>query len=397
VDYLLKNNLAEPSESPWASPCLLTPKPDKSFRMCTDYRKVNALTRLDSYPLPRIDDLIDAVGKSRFVTKIDLLKGYYQVPLTEQAKLISAFITPDGLYQYTVMPFGLTNAPATFQRLMNKIISGIKGTGVYIDDVVVHTDDWDEHVATLRMVFERIRQAQLTVNLVKSEIGHGRLVYLGFEVGGGQVAPVNAKVRCIDEMPVPTTIKEVQRFIGMAGYYRRFCPNFSQVAAPLTSLTSPKVKYKWSEDCQQSFEKIKALLTSQPVLQAPDFSKPFTIQVDASDAGIGAVLLQLGDDGILHPICYTSSKLKPYQQHYSTIEKEALALLTALDKFDVYVNNPCNCIHVFSDHNPLSFVNKMKNRNQRLTRWALALQPYNLSIHHISGKDNVIADFLSRK
>ena len=203
-------------------------------------------------------------------------------------------------------------------------------------------------------------------------------------------------MQCIKTLPVPSTRKELQRFIGMAGYYRRYCPNFSEVAAPLTRLTSPKEKFRWTKDCQDSFDKIKALLTSHPVLQAPDLSKPFSIQIDASDEAVGAVLLQLGDDGVPHPVCYTSSKLQKYQRHYATIEKEALSLLIALDKFDVYVNNPRECIVVYSDHNPLSFVNKMKNRNQRLTRWALALQPYNLQIKHIRGKDNLIADFLSR-
>ena len=182
----------------------------------------------------------------------------------------------------------------------------------------------------------------------------------------------------------------------MAGFYRRFCPNFSQVATPLTSLTSPKVKFEWTDDCQSAFEKIKALLTSQPVLQAPDFNAPFSIQVDACDNGVGAVLLQDDDDGVPHPVCYASVKLRPYQKHYSTIEKEALGLLMALEKFHVYVNSPAYCIQVYSDHNPLSFVNKMRNKNQRLTRWALALQPYNLNIQHIKGKDNLVADFLSR-
>ena len=215
-------------------------------------------------------------------------------------------------------------------------------------------------------------------------------------MGGGQIAPVDAKIRDIKNIPVPSNRKELQRFIGMAGYYRRLCDNFSDVAAPLTSLTSPKVKFVWTADCQRSFEKLKALLTSQPVLKAPDFNKPFAIQVDASDAGIGAVLLQLGDDELPHPVCYMSTKLKAYQKCYSTIEKECLALITAIEKFNVYVNNPTDIIIVFSDHNPITFINKMKNRNSRLTRWALALQPYSLEIRHIRGKDNLIADFLSR-
>ena len=182
----------------------------------------------------------------------------------------------------------------------------------------------------------------------------------------------------------------------MAGYYRKFCPNFTQVVAPLINLTSPKVKFHWDENCQQAFEKIKDFMTSKPVLKVPEFDKPFTLQVDASNDAIGAVLLQDGADKILHPVSYFSRKLKTHQRSYSVVEKEALALLLALENFDVYVGNPAHVVTVYSDHNPLSFVNKMKNKNPRLTRWALALQPYNINIVHINGKDNLIADHLSR-
>ena len=182
----------------------------------------------------------------------------------------------------------------------------------------------------------------------------------------------------------------------MAGYYRRFCPNFTKVVAPLINLTSSKVKFRWDEDCQQTFEKFKTFLTSKPVLKVPEFDKPFTLQVDASNDAVGAVLLQVGLDNILHPVSYFSRKLKTHQRSYSVVEKEALALLLALENFEVYVCNPSHVVTVYSDHNPLSFVNKMKNKNPRLTRWALALQPYNINIAHINGKDNLIADLLSR-
>ena len=215
-------------------------------------------------------------------------------------------------------------------------------------------------------------------------------------MGSGTITSKDLNIHCIQELSIPVNRKAVQRFLGMAGYYRKFCPNFSKVVAPLIKLTSPKVKFSWGEETQKSFDSIKAFLTSHPVLKAPEFDKPFSIQVDASDLAVGAVLLQQGNDKILHPVCFYSSKLKSHQQSYSVIEKEALALLMALEKSDVYVNNPCFTISVFSDHNPLQFVNKMKNKNPRLTRWALALQPYNIKIFHIKGKDNLIADYLSR-
>ncbi|XP_063589651.1 uncharacterized protein LOC134766651 [Penaeus indicus] len=396
VRFLLDHGLIEQSESEWASPCVLVPKSDNTMRMCTDYRRVNALTRADSFPLPRIDDIIDSVGKAPFVTKLDLLKGYYQVPLTDRAKRISAFITPDGLFQYKVMPFGMRNAAPTFQRLMGKVVAGLSGVYAYLDDTLITSLTWEEHVASLRVLFERLKEAHLTVNLVKSEFAHARVIFLGHEIGGGTISPVMAKVEAIQQLLAPTSRKGLMRFLGMAGYYRRFCPNFADVASPLTALVSPKDKFVWSSECQVAFEKIRSILMTKPVLKSPDFSQPFVLQVDASDVAAGAVLLQAGDGGILHPVSFMSTKFKVYQRHYSTIEKEALALLMALEKFAVYLDNSAKEIIVYSDHNPLQFVNRMKNKNQRLSRWCLALQPYNLKIIHIKGKENVLADMLSR-
>ena len=395
VSYLMENDLAEPSNSPWASPCVLVPKPDGTFRLCTDYRKLNHVTKKDSFPLVRIDDLIDDVGKSCFVSKLDLLKGYYQMPLSQQAKEMSAFCTPDGLFQYKVLPFGLTNAPAVFQRFMQSVVSGLEGVGVYLDDIVVHHEDWSEHIKVLHQVFQRLQQAKLTINLAKSDFGHGRISYLGHEVGGGCIAPMTSKVDCIEKLQPPQSRKALQQFLGMVGYYRRFCPNFSSVAAPLTDLTSYKVSFKWEARHQQAFERIKRLLTSLPVLRAPDFSKPFVVQVDASDRGVGAELKQ-EFDGHLHPVAYMSSKLKKHQQSYSTIEKECLAIILALEKFDVYLVPNGNVITIYSDHNPLTFLKTMYGKNARLTRWALALQPYNVNIEHVKGQDNLVADYLSR-
>ena len=302
---MIENNLAEPSNSPWASPCILVPKPDNTYRLCTDFRKLNDVTKKDSYPLVRIDDLIDEVGKSNFVTKLDLLKGYYQVPLSPKSKETTAFCTPDGLYQYRVLPFGLTNAPAVFQRFMQSVLSDLDGVSVYLDDIVVHHETWSKHIHTLHLVFQRLHKAGLTVNLAKSDFGHGRLSYLGHEVGGGSIAPVPAKIDAILSLPSPQSRKSLQRFLGMVGYYRRFCQNFSSIVSPLTDLTSNKVPFLWQPVHQQAFEAAKRLLISVPVLKAPDFSKPFVIQVDACDRGVGGVLMQ-EHESRLHPVAFVS-------------------------------------------------------------------------------------------
>ena len=396
VSYMLENDIIEPSHSDWSSPCLLVPKPCGSYRFCTDFRKVNSVSKTDSFPIPRIDDCIDRIGSAKYVSKFDLLKGYWQVPLTDRAKEISAFVTPDGLYQYRVMPFGLKNAPATFQRLINHVVSGLEGTDAYIDDGIISSDEWKQHLVQIRAFFDRLTEARLTVNLLKSEFCQACVVFLGHVVGQGVVRPVAAKVEAIMNFPVPTNKKELMRFLGVAGYYRKFCPNFSEVVSPLTNLLCKNMKFSWSCHCEQAFQKLKAILQSTPVLMAPNFHKAFKLAVDASDIGAGGVLLQEDSQGIDHPVCYFSRKFNKHQRNYSTVEKETLALLLSLQQFEVYVSASSLPVVVYTDHNPLVFIHKMKNKNQRLLRWSLALQEHVLDIKHIKGKDNVIADALSR-
>ena len=222
IDYLLANDFIEPSNSNWSSPCILVPKPDGSYRMCTDYRKVNNVTKSDSFPIPRMEDCIDRIGKAKYVTKFDSLKGFWQVPLTPRAKEISVFVTPSGLYQYKVMPFGMKNSPATLQRLINSIISDIDGCDAYIDDLIIASETWEDHIRIIRELFERHSKAMLTINLSKSEFGCVTVTYLGHEVGQGQVKPVQAKISVILGFPRPTSKRQLMRFLGMAGYYRKY-------------------------------------------------------------------------------------------------------------------------------------------------------------------------------
>ena len=393
VSYLIDNGLAKPSCSPWS---LLTPKSDGTPRFCTDFRKVNAVTVADSFPLPRMDDCIDRVGPAVCISKLDLLKGYWQVPLTQRAADISAFVTPDSFMQYNVMAFGLKNAPATFQRLMQHVLGDVPNCTVYLDDVVVYSSDWESHIASLKTVVQRIADASLTLNLAKCEFGRATVTNLGKQVGQGQVRPVDAKVAAIVSLQVPSTRCELRRFLGMAGYYRCFCKNFSVIVAPLTKLCSPLVPFVWNSECEHAFKSAKSLLCCAPVLAAPDFSRPFQLEVDASATGAGAVLLQDSSGDVCHPVYYFSAKFKRHQLNYSTIEKETLAMLLALQHFEVYVGSSSSPVTVYTDHNPLVFLAQMYNNNQRLMRWALLAQNYNLNIRHKRGVDNVVADALSR-
>ena len=396
VQYMLKNDIIEESQSNWSSPCILVPKHDGGFRFCTDFRKVNDKTKSDSFPIPRIADCIDQIGNAKFVSTFDMLKGYWQVPLTQRAREISAFVTPSGLYQYKVMPFGMKNAPATFQRMVNKLVRDIDGCEGYIDDVVIFSDNWSDHIRQIKHFFQIMREAKLTINLMKSEFGKATVKYLGHIVGQGQVRPLDAKIQTIVKYPIPTSRKELARFLGMAGYYRNFCLNFSEIAAPLTNLLSKKVKFVWTDDCQLAFDKVKLLLQKSPVLKSPDYEKPFKLIIDSSDVGTGSVLVQEASDGLDHPVSYFSKKFLKYQKNYSVVEKETLGLVLALEHFDVYLGSTPFKIKVYTDHNPLTFLKTMKNKNQRLVRWSLALQEYNLEIQHIPGSENVVADALSR-
>ena len=396
VQYMLKNDIIEESQSNWSSPCILVPKHDGGFRFCTDFRKVNDKTKSDSFPIPRIADCIDQIGNAKFVSTFDMLKGYWQVPLTQRAREISAFVTPSGLYQYKVMPFGMKNAPATFQRMVNKLVRDIDGCEGYIDDVVIFSDNWSDHIRQIKRFFQIMLEAKLTINLMKSEFGKATVKYLGHIVGQGQVRPLDAKIQTIVKYPIPTSRKELARFLGMAGYYRNFCLNFSDIAAPLTNLLSKKVKFVWTDDCQMAFDKVKLLLQKSPVLKSPDYEKPFKLIIDSSDVGTGSVLVQEASDGLDHPVSYFSKKFLKYQKNYSVVEKETLGLVLALEHFDVYLGSTPFKIKVYTDHNPLTFLKTMKNKNQRLVRWSLALQEYNLEIQHIPGSENVVADALSR-
>ncbi len=350
----------------------------------------------DSFPLPRMEDCIDRVGPAKFVTKLDLLKGYWQVPLTPRASEISAFVTPDDFMQYSVMAFGMRNAPSTFQRLMRIVLNGVENCEAYLDDIVIYSSSWEEHASSLREVFSRLAGASPTLNLAKCEFAKATVVYLGKVVGQGEVRTVDAKIAAVMEFPAPRNKRELRRFLGMAGYYRGFCRNFASVVSPLTDLLSIARVFVWTPACEQAFRAAKDLLCNAPILSAPDFGHLFKLEVDASATGAGAILIQESELGIEHPVCYFSKKFTLCQRRYSTIEKEALALLLALQHFEVYSGGSSFPIVVYTDHNPLVFLARMCNSNNRLMRWSLIVQEFYLDIRHKKGSQNIVADAVSR-
>ena len=378
----------------WASPVILVPKCDGSWRLCTDMRSVNYRTEVDPFPLPRIEELIDRVGSAKYLMKLDMVRGYWQVPLDSASIPISGFVTPFGHFRWRYMHFGCRNAPATFSRLVLKLFSGLEMfCAAFLDDILIFSDNWEDHKRHIAEVLSRIKHAGLTLNLSKSAFAVAELDFLGYHIGCNRVQPREKKIAALLQYKRPVDRKSLQQFLGLAGYYRRFLPNFSHMSAVLSSLLRKNVEFKWSDEAEKAFVDLKSRLSTRPILRPPDFSKEFCMAVDASNVAVGGHLFQV-IDGVEHPICYFSKKLDVHQQRYSTVEKEALGLILAVRAFSVYFGS--TRVTVYTDHNPLVFIHKMCNHNQKLLRWCLELQQYNLNIQHRPGKDNLIPDLLSR-
>lgn len=397
LEEMLAAGIIEPSHSEWCSPVVLVPKKDDpKLRFCVNFSKLNSVSAFDPYPMPRVDELIDRLGNAKFLTTLDLCKGYWQVPLTNSSKDLTTFRVPSGLFRFTVMPFGLHGAPATFQRLVDRVLKGAEQyAAAYIDDIVVYSGTWEDHLKHLADVFRRITNAGLVINGKKCHIAKPEVQYLGYVIGGGGIRPQVGKVDAVAAAVLPNTKKRLRSFLGLVGWYRRLIPNFSSRAALLTDMTrkSSPTKVRWTKDAENAFNDLKDCLCQKPVLQCPDFNLSFTVQTDASEVGLGAVLLQ-GEEGQQLPVQYISRKLFPREMRYSTIEKEALAIKWALDTLRYYLVGKEFVLE--TDHRALQWIHNMKDTNARITRWYLSLQPFRFQVQYRPGHKNVIADFLSR-
>ena len=396
LDDLLARGIIEECESPYASPVVLVPKPDGSMRLCIDYRKLNAVTVPDTYPLPRMDDLLHEAKHTSFMSTLDLRAGYHQIKVYPPDQDKTAFVCPFGTFRYLKMPFGLRNAPATFQRLIDQFRNGLKDVFAlsYLDDIIVMSDSFEKHVSDLKTVFERLIEYKLNAKREKCHFVCDKVKYLGHWItpNGLEVDP--AKVEAIVGIPPPKTVKQVQSFLQTCSWYRRFIPGFADISRPLSNLTKKKTVWKWGELEQKAFETLKKCLSTTPVLKQVDDTKPFILKTDASNYALGAVLLQGDDKTSEHPIEYASRLLTDAERNYSTTEREALAVVWALGKFRGYVEG--QNITVATDHQPLKWLLSLKSPSGRLARWSLQIQSYNLNIDYVPGKSNVVADMLSR-
>uniref|UniRef100_A0A3B1JJS8 Gypsy retrotransposon integrase-like protein 1 n=1 Tax=Astyanax mexicanus TaxID=7994 RepID=A0A3B1JJS8_ASTMX len=410
IQDLLQREVVRVSCSPYSSPIVVVQKKDGTLRLCVDYRQLNAKTRKDAYPLPRIEESLDALAGAKLFSTLDLTSGYNQVPMAEEDKQKTAFCTPFGLFEFNRMPFGLCNAPSTFQRLMERVFGDerFQSLLLYLDDIVIFSSTFDSHLERLQMVLGRLQQHNLKLKLEKCNFFQNEVRYLGHVISASGVATDPDKITAVSEWKRPTTVKELRSFLGFASYYRRFVDKFAKYAAPLHQLvgalqktkSKPGVKFlqgHWSDKCEEAFNLLKDKLVTAPVLAYADFAKPFLLEVDASHMGLGAVLSQ-EQEGKRRPVAYASRGLHPTERNmsnYSSMKLELLGLKWAVtEKFREYLLGAK--FTVFTDNNPLSYLQTAKLGAVE-QRWASQLALFNFEVKYRPGSANRAADALSRQ
>ena len=364
VREMLSAGLIVPSTSPFASPVLLIQKKDGSWRFCVDYRRLNDLTIKNKFPMPLIEEIIEELAGSHFFTKLDMKSGYHQVRMKPAEEYKIAFKTHQGHYQFKMMPFGLTNAPATFQCVMNEVLAPFlrKFVMVFLDDILIYSPDLHSHLSHLEQVLQVLRANQLYMKKSKCSFAQPMVEYLGHVISGLGVATAEDKIKVVLASPVPQSITDVRAFLGLTGYYRRFVKGYGSLARPLTQLLQ-KRQFQWTPDAQIAFDKLKQAMVTTPVLALPDFKESFVVETDASDIGIGAVLMQKD-----RPIAYLSKALGESHRTKSIYEKEFLALIMAVEKWRQYLQRQEFTIR--TDHKSLAYLSE-QNLHSDLQRKAM--------------------------
>jgi hypothetical protein len=407
VDKMIKMGILVPSKSPYASNLLLVRKPDPSEpdgwknRVCASFVRLNKLTEKDSYPLPNIQTIFDSIGRSKWFTTMDLLSGFWQVMIKPEHRHKTAVITSRGLYEYMVMAFGLCNAPATFQRLMDAVVlpEYREFIQTYIDDVLTHSHSFTDHIKHLDTTLSLFKKNKLMVKLSKCKFVQTEVKFLGHIISHGAMRCNPESVETIRNWKRPSSGKNqvtaVRSFLGMVGWYRKFIPNFSIIAEPLFHLTKKNIKWEWTPQCEKAFRELIRLITKGPVLAIADPNKPYILHTDASDVGMGAVLMQEDKEGDIHPIAYASKLLNSAQRNYNVTDRECLAMVWALEHFNTYVEG--HKYTFITDHNALQYLRNTTHTKQRMHRLALKLQPYEIEVEYRPGVTHYAADLLSRE
>lgn len=396
IDDMLSSGVIEPSASPWSSPVVLVRKKDGTIRFCIDYRRLNKVTVRDMYPLPRLDHTLDSLSGMVWFSTMDCVSGYWQILMHPDDVEKTAFATHRGLYQFKVMPFGLVNAPMTFQRAMDVILSGLKYEIClcYLDDIIVFSRTWEEHLKNLRTVLERIKSAGIYLKPTKCQFARRSITFLGHQVSADGVTVTPEKVKAVLDFPTPSKAEDIKVFLGLVNFYRPFLRNIAQIQRPLTDLLKTDSKWSWNNAQQAAFDEIKHILTSKPILGLPDYDKPFILSTDASLSGIGAVLTQTSDNGLERVISYYSRPLQPAERNYSITELEALAMVKAIEHYRPYLFG--RRFTVVTDHQALVYLHTNRQPTGRLARWQAALMDYDYDVVYRAGSKHTHADALSR-
>ena len=395
IEEMLKKDVIQPSSSPWASAIVMVTKKDGSKRFCVDYRKLNDITVKDAYPLPRIDASLDQLAGAKWFSCLDLNSGYWQVEVDADDRAKTAFVSRKGLFEFKVMPFGLCNAPATFERLMEAVLAGLnwKICLIYLDDIIVTGKNFEDMIKNLDEVQHKLKGAGLKLKARKCQLFAKQVDFLGHVISDQGIQTDPKKTQVVQNWPQPKTVHDVRSFLGFCSYYRRFISNFAAVAKPLHAFTERKQKFVWTDDCSKAFETLKNRMVSSPILAHPDFTKSFTLDTDASDQAIGAVLSQQ-IDGKEHAIAYASRTLTRSERRYCVTRKELLALVYFVKYFRHYLYG--RAFTVRTDHGSLRWLMKFKNPEGQLARWLEVLSTYEMKIEHRTGRLHQNADGLSR-
>ena len=396
VDKMIKAGVVSPTVSEWASNVVLIRKPDQTWRFCVDMRQLNNLTLKDSYPLPRVDSCLESLGGAVYFSTLDLRQGYWQQELDEESSQKTAFVTRRGIFKFNVLAYGLCNAPASFQRLMDMVLNGLTWQVclVYLDDVVVFSSTFEDHVSRLQQVFDRFRVARLKLKPSKCKLFQRQIRFLGHIVSAEGVSPDPQKVEAVRNWPVPRNLYEVRAFVALASYYRRHIKGFADLARPLHELTQKGRPFLWSEKQQLAFEQLKDRLTNAPVLSSPTDEGKYWLDTDMSNAALGAVLQQ-EQNGELKVIAYASRVLSPAEQKYCVTRKELLAVIYGLKQFRHFLL--INPFVLRVDHSALTSLMRSPNPLGQAARWLDTIADYNFEIRYRSGALHRNADSLSRK
>ena len=349
----------------------MVPKPSGGTLFVIDYRSLNKALKIPQMPMPRIDETLDKFGKSAYWSKIDLRSGYWQVGLNPAHKERSAFVTPQGQWQWTRMPMGLAVSPAVFQSLMNDILEPHNNAMVYQDDCICYSNSFTDHLEHLGQMLALIREAGLKISPEKSEFGSQSINYLGFKVSAAGHGPDPEKVKCIVQCPPPRTLRELRAFLGVASYYRRWIRAFAQKARPLTDLLKADVPFEWGPKQEEAFQQLKDALTSEPILRRPDYSRPFLLYTDWAPGAVAAILAQKDEEDREYVVAYASRVLRGAELNYEPVHGELLALVWAVQYFRHYLYG--HPFEIYTDHSCLRYLMGTKNLTGKLARWAMLL------------------------